>query len=383
MKKLIVMALLALSPLSMNAQKALVGDGGHYNAATGKTEFCFVASPKAKKPVVRIYNQGMGGRPIKTVTLKRQPPFDYVWAAEVKGDLRGKFYTLDITGNRRQWLEAPGIGALAVGVNGQRGYIIDMKETNPEGWESDRRPEVKSPADLVIYEMHHRDFSIDPSSGISPEHRGKFLALTEPRAIDHLKRLGVNAIHILPSYDYGSVDETRIDEDLYLPFVQKMAASPLTKEDMRTAYRYEAQMCALNPRGSVAPDFVMTLRGGTQVRMHSVRAERTLLFFSNPGCHNCKEIIDALQADGNVLNLIREGRLAVLNIYIDEDLDAWRSYMPIYPKEWLNGYDAAHILRQDVLYNIRAIPSLYLLDAEKRILLKDAPLERVQEALIF
>ena len=87
------------------------------------------------------------------------------------------------------------------------------------------------------------------------------------------------------------------DEDLYLPFVQKMAASPLTKEDMRTAYRYEAQMCALNPRGSVAPDFVMTLRGGTQVRMHSVRAERTLLFFSNPGCHNCKEIIDALQAD--------------------------------------------------------------------------------------
>ena len=83
------------------------------------------------------------------------------------------------------------------------------------------------------------------------------------------------------------------------------------------------------------------------------------------------------------MNLIREGRLAVLNIYIDEDLDAWRSYMPIYPKEWLNGYDAAHILRQDVLYNIRAIPSLYLLDAEKRILLKDAPLERVQEALIF
>ena len=211
---------------------------------------------------------------------------------------------------------------------------------------------------------------------------GLFDALAAKQAADTSNRVYLAMTEMVARYLYDPNSPLR-DEDLYLPFVQKMAASPLTKEDMRTAYRYEAQMCALNPRGSVAPDFVMTLRGGTQVRMHSVRAERTLLFFSNPGCHNCKEIIDALQADGNVLNLIREGRLAVLNIYIDEDLDAWRSYMPIYPKEWLNGYDAAHILRQDVLYNIRAIPSLYLLDAEKRILLKDAPLERVQEALIF
>ncbi|MCR4571691.1 MAG: DUF5106 domain-containing protein [Bacteroidales bacterium] len=211
---------------------------------------------------------------------------------------------------------------------------------------------------------------------------GLFDALAAKQAADSSNRVYLAMTEMVARYLYDPNSPLR-DEDLYLPFVQKMAASPLTKEDMRTAYRYEAQMCALNPRGSVAPDFVMTLRGGTQVRMHSVRAERTLLFFSNPGCHNCKEIIDALQADGNILNLIREGRLAVLNIYIDEDLDAWRSYMPIYPKEWLNGYDAAHILRQDVLYNIRAIPSLYLLDAEKRILLKDAPLERVQEALIF
>ncbi len=211
---------------------------------------------------------------------------------------------------------------------------------------------------------------------------GLFDALAAKQAADTSNRVYLAMTEMVARYLYDPNSPLR-DEDLYLPFVQKMAASPLTKEDMRTAYRYEAQMCALNPRGSVAPDFVMTLRGGTQVRMHSVRAERTLLFFSNPGCHNCKEIIDALQADGNVLNLIREGRLAVLNIYIDEDLAAWRSYMPIYPKEWLNGYDAAHILRQDVLYNIRAIPSLYLLDAEKRILLKDAPLERVQEALIF
>ncbi len=213
MKKQLFMVLLASIPLCMNAQKALVGDGGHYNPATGKTEFCFVASPKAKNPVVRIYDEGIGGKPVKTISLKSLAPLDIAWAAEVKGDLRGKYYTLDISGNRKQWIETPGIGALAVGVNGQRGYILDMETTNPEGWENDRRPVVKSPADLVIYEMHHRDFSIDRSGA---DHPGKFLALTEPWAIEHLKSLGVNAIHILPSYDYGSVDETRIDEDLYM-----------------------------------------------------------------------------------------------------------------------------------------------------------------------
>ena len=171
------------------------------------------------------------------------------------------------------------------------------------------------------------------------------------------------------------------DEDLYLPFVQKMAVSPLTREDMRTAYRYEAQMCAMNPRGSIAPDFAITLRNGTQVRMHSVKAERTLLFFSNPGCQNCREIIDALKTDSKVQSMVGEGRLAVINVYIDEDLKAWRDYMPVYPKEWLNGYDAAHIIREDVLYCIRAIPSLYLLDADKRILLKDPPVERVLQTL--
>lgn len=171
------------------------------------------------------------------------------------------------------------------------------------------------------------------------------------------------------------------DEDLYLPFVQKMASSPLTRENMRTACHYEAQMCAMNPRGSIAPDFAITLRNGTQVRMHSVKAERTLLFFSNPGCQNCREIIDALKTDSKVQSMVGEGRLAVINVYIDEDLKAWRDYMPVYPKEWLNGYDAAHIIREDVLYCIRAIPSLYLLDADKRILLKDPPVERVLQTL--
>ena len=108
--------------------------------------------------------------------------------------------------------ECPGVFAKAVGANGKRGAIINMANTNPEGWCEDQHPVCKSPADLVIYEMHHRDFSIARKDARYP---GKFMALTEPWAINHLKSLGVNAIHILPSYDYGSVDETRLSDNKY------------------------------------------------------------------------------------------------------------------------------------------------------------------------
>ena len=169
-----------------------------------QTTFQLFASPTAKSVKVRIYKDGLGGKPMKTVGMKREGD---VWTATVKGDLMGRFYTFD-TG----YGETPGVFAKAVGVNGKRGAIIDRTKTNPERWCSDKRPIVKSPADLVVYEMHHRDFSIAREDAKYP---GKFLALTEPWAIDHLKTLGVNAIHILPSYDYGSVDETRLNEPQY------------------------------------------------------------------------------------------------------------------------------------------------------------------------
>ncbi len=133
---------------------------------------------------------------------------DSIWTATMPGDQKGKEYVFVVNGQ-----SSPGVFAKAVGVNGKCGVILDLKETNPEGWAQDKRPVVKSPADLVIYEMHHRDFSIDASSGL--KNKGKFLALTEEKAINHLKSLGVNAIHILPSYDFGSVDETRLQDNKY------------------------------------------------------------------------------------------------------------------------------------------------------------------------
>lgn len=171
-----------------------------------QTTFRLFAPDNAKTVKLRIYKAGHKGRPDRTVKMERTAAD--TWTATVTGNLMGRFYTFD-TGRG----ECAGVFAKAVGVNGQRAAIIDMDKTDPAGWNDDRRPVVKSPADLVIYEMHHRDYSIDASSGIA--NGGKFLALTDPKAIAHLKELGVNAVHILPSFDYASVDETRLSTPQY------------------------------------------------------------------------------------------------------------------------------------------------------------------------
>lgn len=177
-------------------------------------------APTADEVRLMLYDAGDGGHACDTFTMT--PADNGTWVASVDGDLKGKFYTFNVK-IKDKWLgDTPGINAKAVGVNGKRAAILDMKDTDPEGWKNDRRPALASPADVILYEMHHRDFSVDASSGIS--HKGKFLALTETgttsadrlsTGIDHLKELGVTHVHILPSYDYASVDETKLDENQY------------------------------------------------------------------------------------------------------------------------------------------------------------------------
>ena len=201
MKKLIFAGLLSmLLPHQVVAQTFK-----EVSYAPQATKFQLFAPNDAKQITVRVYKDGLGGKAIKRV--KMQKTGNECWTATIKGDLMGMFYTFDMGKG-----ECPGVFAKAVGANGKRGAIINMEQTNPEHWCCDERPVTKSPADLIIYEMHHRDFSINRQDAQYP---GKFMALTEPWAIDHLKSLGVNAIHILPSYDYGSVDETRLSDNKY------------------------------------------------------------------------------------------------------------------------------------------------------------------------
>lgn len=177
-------------------------------------------APSAQEVRVLLYEKGQGGSAYRMV--KMAPASDGLWQARVDEDLKGKFYTFNVKIDDVWQGDTPGLMAKAVGVNGDRAAVIDWKETNPEGWNEDKRPPLKRFSDMVIYELHHRDFSIDTISGI--RNRGKFLALTEEgthtylgekTGIDHLKELGVTHVQLLPSFDFSSVDETKLDRPQY------------------------------------------------------------------------------------------------------------------------------------------------------------------------
>ena len=170
-------------------------------------------------------------------------------------------------------------------------------------------------------------------------------------------------------------------EEIYLPFVERLAESPFVSPGMRGAYAFDASVCRLNRPGTPAADFRFTdLRGRTQT-LYGIKAPYTLLFFSNPGCEVCRAVIEDLEAAERVTELIGRGIVAVVNVYIDEDLDAWREYAVTYPAAWHSGYDPDYAIRTDLLYAVRAIPSLYLLDSDKTVLFKDARPEQVLEYL--
>ena len=200
-EKLIFTALTAtILPTALKAQQTF----NEMMYSKEKTMFVLNAPTAGKSSVtIRLYKDGQGGKAYKTLKMKKMG--DERWEATVKGDLKGKFYTFDIGKG-----ETPGTFAKAVGVNGNRGAIVDLYDTDPVGWDKDVRPAIQSPADLVIYELHVRDFSISPTSGL--KYKGKYLALTEPKAIEYLKKLGVNAIHFQPLFDFASIDETRLDK---------------------------------------------------------------------------------------------------------------------------------------------------------------------------
>lgn len=170
-------------------------------------------SPTAEEVKIYLYEAGQGGEPLQSQNMKRTK--QGVWEITFEEDLKGKFYAFQVKVDGAWLAEVPDPYVKAVGVNGDRGMVIDFAETNPEGWENDRRPALASFNDIIVYELHVRDLSSDPNSGI--KNTGKFLGLTETgtksaegeiTGLDHIKDLGVTHVHLLPSFDFKSLDET-------------------------------------------------------------------------------------------------------------------------------------------------------------------------------
>ena len=175
-----------------------------------------VWSPEATEVKLRLYGAGDGGAATSTVELNKGD--SGIWQATVQGDLQNTYYTFQTLIGGKWQLECPDMYAKAVGVNGKRGMIVDLAATDPKGWDKDKRPALKNFTDIIIYELHIRDVSTDTNSGIA--HKGKFLGLAElgtkspqgeATGLDHIRQLGVTHIHLLPCFDFNSIDETKPD----------------------------------------------------------------------------------------------------------------------------------------------------------------------------
>lgn len=186
--------------------------------SSDKTSFR-VWAPTAEAVKVNLYVSGTEGTDDLLEEIPMQADVNGTWIAEKEGDANGIYYTYTVTINGEE-TEACDPYARTTGVNGKRAMIIDLASTNPQGWESDANPHAgENITDAVIYELHVRDLSSDESAGI--QNVGKFLGVIEtgtttesgiPTGLDHIKDLGITHLHLLPSYDYGSVDETKLDD---------------------------------------------------------------------------------------------------------------------------------------------------------------------------
>lgn len=197
---------------------------GDLGAVYSKDNTKFVLwAPTAKKVQIAFY-----GKDGKAYSSPAEKIVDMTkgnngeWIYTESGNLDGEYYNYLVTVNGKV-NEVVDPYAKAVGINGKRSMVVNLESTNPEGWDSDIKPQLESPTDARIYEMHIRDFSIDESSGVQMEYRGKYKGVWQPdtvipgtdvkTGVSHLKELGINVVQLMPSYDYQSVDETKADEE--------------------------------------------------------------------------------------------------------------------------------------------------------------------------
>lgn len=210
---------------------------------------------------------------------------------------------------------------------------------------------------------------------------GDYVAVIPPQHADSLLRQLIRRASVSRSVldFFAMVSEVVLhdpnspmrNDEYYIPVLEEILKSPLLDEYDRIAPTYDLEIAQKNRIGRVSNDFVYTLRNGKQGRLHDIDAEYTILMFTNPGCPMCRQIIDEIISSPLINAMHDNGSLAVLSVYPDEDISAWREYHSHMPSWWINGYDDGMIISHERLYNLSAIPSLYLLDSQKRVLIKD------------
>ena len=172
------------------------------------------------------------------------------------------------------------------------------------------------------------------------------------------------------------------DDEMYIPVLETAVGGGMLDEYERLPYEYDLVMARQNRVGRVANDFVYTLASGRTGRMHDIAADYLLIFISNPGCPMCRDVSGQLSASPMLNELAERGKLKVLVVYPDDDPEAWRRHLTDYPASWINAYDKGAVIHGKRLYDLKAIPALYLLDSGKRVMAKDCTDVELVERLI-
>ena len=169
------------------------------------------------------------------------------------------------------------------------------------------------------------------------------------------------------------------NEEMFIRLCRSVEEVPQVEEVLKQRASFVRRMAEKNRPGMKAADFVYTLASGKQARMYGLKAEYTLLFFYNPDCHTCADVKQAMQRSLLLKDMVSSGRMKVLTVYPDEDVALWRRHLEEMSEEWINGYDKGQILTHETLYDLSSIPSFYLLDKDKKVLLKDADWRQVMQ----
>lgn len=161
------------------------------------------------------------------------------------------------------------------------------------------------------------------------------------------------------------------NDEYYIPILEVLAQSPLLDEYDRMIPRHTLKIVKQNRVGNKANNFRFKMANGSSGTLYDIKADYTILLFNNPGCEMCKMLIDDISTSEMLKSLGNRYNIVTLAIYPDEDIEAWHDYLPNMPKEWICGYDEGMVISNDNLYDLKAIPSLYLLDKNKNVLIKD------------
>lgn len=196
--------------------------------------------------------------------------------------------------------------------------------------------------------------------------------LTDKAMAYHSAEASKAFLAVLENYIYDPNSPYR-NEDFFLPVAERLKNWNALEEVERDKYARYAKYCSYNQIGTVAANFTYCDNLGRTGTLHGIKADNLLVFFSNPGCKSCKAIIEQISSSEKISAAVSSGKLKILNLYIDEDLEAWHEYMPVYPKTWINAYQPDLTVHDNSIYNIRAIPSLYILDRDKRVVMRDVP----------